>query len=122
MSLVNYFDEEVVGSQYSSSSDEEDQDDNGYEGYISPNDDSSKDEIIQEITDATIEGFSLVIPDHQSIIRECLDEVFRIDNPKAWQVMLIHSLVFDKSSNERRVMCIRKQVTEKVCLCNALLL
>ena len=55
MSLVNYFDVEAVGSQGSSSSDEEDQDDNEYEGYISLNDNSSTVEIIQEITDATIE-------------------------------------------------------------------
>ena len=108
MSLMNYFDEEAVGSECSSSSDEENQDDNVDEVFISPNDDTSQVEIIEDITDATIEGFPPVVPEHQSIIRECLKEVFRIDNPKAWQVMLIHSLVFDKLSNERRVMCIRK--------------
>ena len=114
MSLVNFFDKEAVGGQGSCSSDEstnheeEDHDDNEGEGYISNNDDASNAEIIQEIIDAKIEGLPPVIPDHQSIIRECLHEVFRIDNHKAWQVMLIHSLVFDKAPNERRVMYIRK--------------
>lgn len=118
MSLINCFDKEAVGGKGSCSSDEstndeqDAHDDNeivgGEDGYILNNNYASNAEIVQEITDATIEGLPPVISDHQYIIQECLHDVFNINNPKVWQVMLIHSLVFDKTSNERRVMCIRK--------------
>ena len=88
---------------------------------ISNEDDLDNNEIVEMITDATVEGLQPIIPAYQSIIRECVQELFGISNPKAWQVILIQSLVFYKASNKRRVMCIRQTVYGKFCLYNVLL-
>lgn len=93
MRLSNFFDEEAVGGEGSASSEkstidkQDDHDDveigGGGGGYISNNDDPSNAEIGQEIIDDNIEELPPVIPDHQSVIQECLHEAFKISNPKA---------------------------------------
>ena len=119
MSVSCFFDEEAVGDDNNhdkSSLDDEQSilldDINIVEEVVNvtiPNDDNSENnESVEVISDATIEGLQPIIVAYQSIIRECVQEVFGISNPKAWQVMLIQSLVFDKDSNMRRVMCIRQ--------------
>ena len=60
------------------------------------NDDASNTELVEVITDATIEGLPPIIPEYQHIIRECLDDVCSITNPKSWQIILIQLMVFDR--------------------------
>ena len=96
------FDKEAVGGDSSSDKFSEDEQDDHIshddvaivDGGLN-NDNSSNTELIEVITDITIEGFPPIIPEHQYIIWEYLNDVFGITNPKAWQVMLIQSLVLD---------------------------